>query len=98
MSLLDMYTYFISFYKQIGLIDSPDPYSVVSRLLQSFSPEQEYGLVNRLDSDTSGLLYFAKDQETYGSYHQLQINEKVLKHYVAKVSGNVGRIIQNGTA
>ncbi len=52
-SLPDMYTYFIDFYKTIGLVESSGAQEAIGRLLQIFSQDQEYGLVNRLDSDTS---------------------------------------------
>jgi len=96
-SLPDMYNYFVTFSKQIGLNETEDHNWAIGRLVQAFSPEQEYWLVNRLDSDTSWLLYFAKDQEIYSTYRQQQNDEKVHKHYIAKVSGNTWWIIQNGT-
>lgn len=96
-SLPDMYDYFINFTKQIALTPVSDPYGAVWRLMQTFSQEQEYWLVNRLDSDTSWLLYFAKDQEAYRTYREFQKQEKVVKHYLAKVAWNVSRILQNGS-
>lgn len=51
--------------------------------------QKEYGLVNRLDNDTAGLLYFAKTQEIYDEYKALQSEGKVIKTYYATVYGEV---------
>jgi 23S rRNA-/tRNA-specific pseudouridylate synthase len=37
-----------------------------------FTKEQEYGLLNRLDNDTGGFLYFAKNPESYQFYKDQQ--------------------------
>ena len=51
-----------------------------------FSKENEFWLLNRLDNDTSGFLYFAKDLEIYKKFKELQKNEKIEKIYYAKVA------------
>ncbi len=55
----------------------------------AFTAEQEYGLVNRLDNDTAGLLYFARSQALYDRYIQMQDAGQVVKHYIAGLSGEV---------
>jgi 23S rRNA pseudouridine1911/1915/1917 synthase len=47
----------------------------------------EGGLLNRLDNETGGLVFFAKSDEAF-SYYSLQMKtEKVLKYYTALVQG-----------
>lgn len=57
-------------------------------LRDTFGQDQEYGLLNRLDNDTSGLLYFAKTPEIKHKYKALQNIDKVDKIYLADVYGN----------
>jgi 23S rRNA pseudouridine1911/1915/1917 synthase len=45
-------------------------------------------LLNRLDNDTWGFLYFAKTPEIYASYKELQQQNKLQKQYLAHVQGN----------
>ncbi len=53
-----------------------------------FTKEQEFGLLNRLDNDTGGFLYFAKNQENFGFYKEQQKQWKIQKIYLAEVHGN----------
>ncbi len=53
-----------------------------------FTKEQEYGLLNRLDNDTGGFLYFAKNPESYQLYKQQQKQWEIQKIYLAQVHGN----------
>lgn len=55
---------------------------------KTFTKTQEYWLLNRLDNDTAGFLYFAKELSIYDKYRQLQAQNKVDKHYIAQVFGN----------
>jgi 23S rRNA-/tRNA-specific pseudouridylate synthase len=50
-----------------------------------FGKERELWLVNRLDNDTAGLLYFAKSEKVFSDYKVLQKNNQVTKYYVANV-------------
>ncbi|MBP6256217.1 hypothetical protein KA405_00400 [Patescibacteria group bacterium] len=52
---------------------------------------EEYGLLNRLDTDTSGMVYFARSRVVYVQRRDLQREGKVQKWYLAKVEGNVER-------
>ncbi len=54
---------------------------------QFFTKEQEYGLLNRLDNDTSGFLYLAKTPLFFDQYKTLQSQHKLEKTYIADVSG-----------
>ena len=50
-----------------------------------FSDKEEYGLVNRLDNDTTWLLYMAKTPIFKEKYKQAQKEWKIEKFYVADV-------------
>lgn len=50
-----------------------------------FGKEEEYWLLNRLDNDTSWLLYFAKTPLFKAKYKQAQSEWKIKKYYVAEV-------------
>lgn len=50
-----------------------------------FSEQEEYGLVNRLDNDTSWLLYLAKTPLFKAKYKQAQSENRVEKYYIADV-------------
>lgn len=72
------------------LLDSHDKYivEIFSYLKDMFPKEQEYGLLNRLDNDTSWLLYFAKSPLIKERYKMAQSKWKIIKHYIADVYGN----------
>jgi 23S rRNA-/tRNA-specific pseudouridylate synthase len=53
-----------------------------------FTQSQEFWLLNRLDNDTWGFLYFAKDPEVYTMYKEHQQIWLINKMYLAEVSGN----------
>lgn len=63
--------------------------SAISHQIQNFTKDQEYWLLNRLDNDTAGFLYFAKDMSTFDDYRQLQAHNKIEKHYIAQVQGQI---------
>jgi len=50
---------------------------------------KEFGLLNRLDNDTCGLLYFASNQKVYDQYKNDQKIWKIKKIYYAQVYWNV---------
>ncbi len=56
--------------------------------LKVFGKEKELGLLNRLDNDTAGFLYFAKNNEAYERYKKLQSQGKVHKRYIAQIQGS----------
>lgn len=53
------------------------------------SRQEERGLLNRLDNDTAGLLYFAKTKESAQMYEQAQDQGTCTKRYVCDVKGNM---------
>lgn len=55
-----------------------------------FSVEQEFWLLNRLDTPTAWMLYFAWDIDTYRQRKWLQKNNSIKKHYYAVVQWNIG--------
>lgn len=61
---------------------------VIKFLNTEFWLEQELGLVNRLDNDTSWILYFAKSKQIFEDYKNLQSLWQVEKIYLADVSWN----------
>jgi len=72
-------------------VDLPDftPCTVKKSLIQQqlaiFGKEKELGLLNRLDNETAGLLYFAKTQEAFDKYRHLQSEGKINKWYIAQI-------------
>lgn len=58
-------------------------------LLELHEREEERGLLNRLDTATSGLLYFAPSRELYSSYRDWQAEGRISKYYLARVEGDV---------
>jgi len=75
----------------IPYIDLPDftPYklkqSSIQQQLNIFGKEKELGLLNRLDNETAGFLYFAKTQAAFDRYRQLQTEGKINKWYIAQI-------------
>ena len=67
---------------------SDDASQIVTHVIHTFSRQQEYGLLNRLDTPTAGLLYFAHDYDVYATYRKQQKKGEVIKHYFALVQGN----------
>lgn len=58
-----------------------------SHQLSVFGEEWEYGLLNRLDNVTAGLLYFARSYEAKAGYMHLQAQHIIQKIYYAQVYG-----------
>ena len=61
---------------------------IIQDLTNMFWEDKEYWLLNRLDNDTWGLLYFAKTIEIYEDYKSKQTNNLIQKFYIAQVTGN----------
>ena len=96
---VDIYTALdLSWYESMNLhlasqyVQIPNPKLAISQLIQNFSKTQdpdhinEYGLLNRLDNDTAGFLYFAKTPSIFDQI-QLQAQNKIEKHYIAQIQG-----------
>lgn len=62
-------------------------YTIFLYLQDMFGRKGEYGLVNRLDNDTSWLLYFAKTPLFKQKYKQIQQEILVSKYYLVDVCG-----------
>lgn len=56
---------------------------------QHFGIDSEWGLCNRLDTPTAGLLYFAKSRLIHDSYRSLQKTWSLIKHYLATATGRI---------
>ena len=57
----------------------------IQHQLDIFGKDEELGLLNRLDNETAGFLYFAKTQEAFDRYRQLQSEGKINKWYIAQI-------------
>lgn len=74
-----------SFLDSIKKISSDD--TIRSHQMSVFGEEWEYGLLNRLDNVTAGLLYFARSYEAKEQYIHLQEQWLITKTYYAQVYG-----------
>lgn len=68
---------------------TPAQEDVLNILTEIFTPEEEYWLLNRLDTPTSWLLYFAKSKKTYTNWKERQAQEKIEKWYLAQITQKV---------
>lgn len=60
-----------------------------TELSKEFTKEEEFWLLNRLDNDTAGFIYFAKNHKVKNYYLQLQQEKKFTKYYIAIVAWKV---------
>ena len=67
--------------------DDKDIKAIVESQKEYFWEQDEYGLVNRLDNDTTWLLYLAKTPLFKEKYKQAQKEWKIEKYYIADVYG-----------
>ena len=79
-----------SFWKQKSVLDYLEKWeldkSFTANQLKEFNKENEYGLLNRLDNDTSWFLYFAKNKDIFYKFKSLQKENKIKKIYYAKIN------------
>ncbi len=94
---------FFAVEKDVGILSVDENFqkeSMVSIALENFSNQknefsknENFGLVHRLDKDTSGVLLFAKTKKFYGILKNLFREKKIQKTYqaicVGKYSGNL---------
>ena len=59
--------------------------SFFQELTRVWKQEEERGLLNRLDNETAGLLYFAKTPAIAEAYYAMQEDEKITKRYVCDI-------------
>ena len=64
------------------------------QLVEEFSREEEWGLLNRLGTGTSRVLYFACSRVKYMPVRDLLRSGKVEKDYLAQVWGDVMRNVE----
>ena len=67
-------------------------------LFAFFGKEEELGLMNRLDNETSGFLYFAKNPKIKKEFHQLQSNFLLNKYYLAEVYGDISSYLSKNSS
>lgn len=60
-------------------------------LVEEFSVWEEYGLLHRLDTDTSWWLYFARSRDIYQQRRGWQKANNIEKYYLAQVHGDIAR-------
>ncbi len=65
------------------LMDKRPPFFV--QLMDEFSRDEEFGLLNRLDNATAGFLYFAKNHESKTSFKHMIESWTLHKVYLCKV-------------
>jgi len=63
--------------------------SLIDHQMQEFGKDEELWLLNRLDNETAGFLYFAKNKKAYERYRKVQSEWKVHKWYIAQVKGKL---------
>lgn len=59
--------------------------AILRQQVDMFGQEQEFGLLNRLDNETGGFLYFARSQEAFAHFKSLQKSGLVRKFYLAQI-------------
>ena len=62
-----------------------DPEVQLRHQVDTFGEDQEFGLLNRLDNETGGFLYFAKNNDVFHQFKTLQKSEKIQKFYLAQI-------------
>ncbi len=68
-------------YTQLGI--TKIEYDHMKSIMSWFKQDEEFWLLNRLDTPTSWLLYFAKSKVIYDNWKQWQRKWLITKHYVA---------------
>ena len=83
--------YYVIVNKPSGLLSIPDRHNAsipsVTSILRSLYPS--IYIIHRLDRDTSGILCFAKDEETHRYTSQLFEKREVSKNYIGIVHGSM---------
>ena len=82
---------FVAVNKDSGILTIPDRHDDTKQSLFK-SLTDKYGkiyIVHRLDRDTSGLILFAKNEETHKYLSQLFEHRKIEKHYLGIVRGSM---------
>lgn len=69
--------------------EAEDKEKILHHQVDTFGQDQEFGLVNRLDNETAGFLYFAKSQKAFDHFKSIQKSGKVKKFYMAQVEGKL---------
>lgn len=68
--------------------------NIVKSQYAFFGKEKELWLLNRLDSVTTWLLYFAKNPKMYIKFREMQQQNKIDKYYVAVIYGQISNWIE----
>ena len=77
--------------KLLPYIDLPDfspctlTQTMINHQIHVFGKNEEMGLLNRLDNETAGFLYFAKNKQAFEKYRRLQSEGKIHKRYIAQI-------------
>jgi 23S rRNA-/tRNA-specific pseudouridylate synthase len=85
----DIFKYLNTEIESLNIVKSiDDRQKIIQNLINTFWEEKEYWLLNRLDNDTWGFLYFAKDIKVYEEYKNKQNQNLLHKFYIAQIKGN----------
>ncbi len=64
-------------------------YPLVTKIIDPYSREQKFGIVHRLDKETSGVMVIARNQTTFDTLKSQFQNHTIAKTYTALVWGNM---------
>ena len=87
-----------SFWKEKSFLDillEEKANTIVQSLFAFFWKEKELWLLNRLDNETTWLLYFAKNPRVYKQFKEMQSAFLIHKYYIAEVYGDVAPLIKS---
>ena len=89
---MDLYTqqdippYIQKTFEDLGIYETTDTaQEIITKLKTIYTRDQEYGLVNRLDTLTAWFLYMVKSPNIYSRRKSLQQQWRIHKHYIAWV-------------
>lgn len=80
----------VAFNKPSGMLSIPDRFDATKTCVKNIAEKQYERLfvVHRIDRDTSGIIIFAKDEDTHKYLSQLFQSRNIEKYYLAIVQGN----------
>ncbi|MCR4315244.1 MAG: RluA family pseudouridine synthase [Planctomycetes bacterium] len=89
---------FLAIYKPAGVVSAPGRGHALDTLLNGIAsrygaeverlgPNFDYGMVHRLDKDTSGLMVYARNPETHERFREMFASGRIERTYLALVHG-----------
>jgi len=80
---------FVEYLKNLKPIENIN--KIIDNQIKFFWKDKELWLLNRLDNDTSWLLYFASTPQDMDKYRQSQLQWRITKFYIAQVHWKLGK-------